>query len=181
MGSSGYATQTVNWETGIRRWTAELLVVRSDSAVPGTRSSVGGDTDAERTGDDVAARLRELDSSLRLVPRNYPTASTTSAGVEFAGWAILPFGVAFLLGVVLLIAGPEPWRATRWAWLWLAMLPAGPLAFFLLSGSTPGLPRPTAPWRRLTGGKAFLLTVVIGSLLTMGLAQLAAGIWPPHG
>ena len=71
------------------------------------------------------------------------------------GWQVPdPIGiVAFVLhlaGLALLVTGPQPWRATRWAWFWLLLLPpVGSIAFLLLSGPTAGLPAPKVrPGRR---------------------------------
>lgn len=67
---------------------------------------------------------------------------------------------------LLLIGAREPWRATRWAWAWLVLLtPVGVPAFLLLGGTT-GLLRPRVPQRRLTGGWALLLALL---LFTPGL------------
>jgi hypothetical protein len=78
-----------------------------------------------------------------------------------AGWLALVAGAATLL---LIVGGPRPWRATRWAWVWLG-LPLGPLVLlvYLLLGGPLGLWRPAEGSRRLTGGWAFLLAVVIPS------------------
>lgn len=75
-----------------------------------------------------------------------------------AGWLVFVASAATLL---LLIGGPQPWRATRWAWFWLALpvAPLGLLAYFLLGGPL-GVARPRHPNRRLTGGWAFLLALV---------------------
>ena len=72
---------------------------------------------------------------------------------------LLDAGVAVWLAVLLLIVGgPEPWRATRWAWGWVVLLagPLGSVAYLLLGGPL-ALLRPHAGHRRLTGGWAFLL------------------------
>ena len=55
-----------------------------------------------------------------------------------------------------------PERATRWAWFWLQWNPVGVLAFLLLSGPVPGVPAPRPGARRLTGGWAFLLSLLLG-------------------
>jgi hypothetical protein len=71
----------------------------------------------------------------------------------------------FLVGFALLVAGPQPWRATRWAWFWLLFPPVGSVVFVLLSGPTPGIPGPRDPHRRLTGGWAFLLSLPLAAAL----------------
>jgi hypothetical protein len=72
-----------------------------------------------------------------------------------------------LSAFVLLVVGPQPWRATRWAWFWLLWTapPLGILAFLLLGGSTRLWP-PARAEARLTGGWAFLLTILLGMALS---------------
>ncbi|MBW0253978.1 hypothetical protein [Cellulomonas sp. PS-H5] len=71
-----------------------------------------------------------------------------------------------------LVAGPEPRLATRWAWFWLAVH-AWPVAIaYLALEPTPVWDRRgrTAPERRLTGGWAFLLGLLLGPALLRALA-----------
>lgn len=70
-------------------------------------------------------------------------------------------------GLVTLILGPQPWRATRWAWFWCNANPVGMAAFLLLSGPIPGLPPPRKINRRLTGGWGFLLMLVASGTFTL--------------
>lgn len=89
----------------------------------------------------------------------YPEGVTFPAGV---------WGVAAGLGtLLLLIGGAQPQLATRWAWFWLAVTPVAWVLFLVLEPRPmwAGLPRPVRT-RRLTGGWAFLLVVVVlGPLL----------------
>jgi hypothetical protein len=92
---------------------------------------------------------------------------TTDHGFTFMGWGVpwhvVLLGTASWLAVLLLIVGgPEPWRATRWAWGWAWLLagPLGSVAYLLLGGPT-GFLRPQHGHRRLTGGWAFLLAWVL--------------------
>lgn len=100
-------------------------------------------------------------------------ATERSGGGELLGWRT-PAGLGLVaLGLLLgwlcvLVAGPAPWRATRWAWFWLGFPPFGLLAHLLLSGPTPGLPAPRDPERRLTGGWAFLVYVVVSAVVVAG-------------
>ena len=71
----------------------------------------------------------------------------------------------FLAGFALLVAGPHPWRATRWAWFWLLLPPVGVVVYLVLSGPTPGVPGPRNPQWRLTGGWAFLLSLPLTAVL----------------
>lgn len=65
--------------------------------------------------------------------------------------------------VLVLLATPHVVRATRWAWFWLFWIlpPVGILAFLLAGGPT-GLVPQRPGGRRLTGGWAFLLAVLLG-------------------
>lgn len=120
------------------------------------------EVDDSRTG-DPRETLRSIDPDVRITggPR------TTDHAFMFMGWGV-PWQVAILgmvswLAVLLLVVGgPEPWRATRWAWGWAWLLagPLGSMAYLLLGGPT-GFLRPRPGHRRLTGGWAFLLAWVL--------------------
>jgi hypothetical protein len=85
--------------------------------------------------------------------------------------AVLLVLVTFGTALVLLVAGPEPRLATRWAWFWLTVN-AWPvwLAYALLE-PTPAWSRRTVigPVRRLTGGWAFLGQLLLAPLLMRAL------------
>ena len=85
----------------------------------------------------------------------------------WVGWVAFATTLGFL---VHLVDGPRPWRATRWAWFWLASNPLGILAYLLLASPTPGLHQPRAQHRMLTGGWAFLIgSAMTTALVTAGL------------
>ena len=108
----------------------------------------------------VRDHLTALDPDVRIVASDHP-------GPPFGDEASNRIGLARLVLLVCtlgLIAGPRPWRATRWAWAWLVLLAplVGVPAYFLFGGPT-GLFRPKDPRRvRLTGGWAFLLALLLG-------------------
>lgn len=98
------------------------------------------------------------------------------AGVEVVGRAARPAtggihwqpaGMAMLTGLVLLVAGPQPRLATKWAWFWLTLaMPPAWLAFVVLEPTLWGrrtLQRQAA--RRLTAGWALLLGLVLAAAL----------------
>ena len=130
------------------RWTV-LAGVLDQYAVVQVAGSAG----------DPRETLRSINSDLRITSGSV----TDVPSVSFLGWRV-PDAVALLalttwLGALFLIgSGPEPWRATRWAWGW-AWLLAGPLGTvaYLLVGGPLGVGRPRPGHRRLTGGWAFLL------------------------
>jgi hypothetical protein len=159
-------SQQVTWREGLVQRRAEVTVV------PPTATVDWVSTPPTTISRDAGEELRALAPGLR-VER---TSGTFDGSASFWGRVMpLPAAVtaALLLGwacwLGLLVHGPAPWRATRWAWFWLSWVPGGVLAFFLLAGPTPGVPAPRRPARRLTGGWAlllsFVLAPVVGSLL----------------
>jgi hypothetical protein len=152
-GSTGYSVVTVHWRHGWLKYVTEVVQVRGP----------GGPEGAGTTDDQVVLR----DPPSRLLASLQPGLQVTHdqnvhPGSNLFGWRVsnalgIPGLVLFLAGFSLLVAGPQPWRATRWAWFWLLVPPIGSIAFLLLSGPTTGVPGPRNPSRRLTGGWAFLL------------------------
>ena len=152
----GSAFLDVRWSAGGERRHAAVVEV----AGSGRAASTSG---REVTSDDVAARVRA--SGALVTVDQHPSRSGPTArllGVELPAPASMVLLVAGLLTFALLVGGPEPWRATRWAWFWLLPVPFAVLALCLLSGPTPGLPEPREG-RRLSGGWAFLIGSALGA------------------
>lgn len=120
----------------------------------------------------VSSRLRA--QGVDVHSRSTPSSSSSTGflpGWTLPGWTLLPL-LAVLFGTLVSIgASPEPWRATRWAWFWLVFLasPIGLIAYVLLSGPAPFVREP-ATNRRLTGGWALLLALVISAATATGIA-----------
>ncbi|WP_123303363.1 hypothetical protein [Bogoriella caseilytica] len=76
--------------------------------------------------------------------------------------------IASLAACLLLVAGPQPRLATRWAWFWLGVIvPVAWLVFVVLEPTPWGRSEPSPPRsRRLTGGWALLLALALGAILT---------------
>ena len=73
--------------------------------------------------------------------------------------------------VLLLVSGPSPGRATRWAWWWLGLcLPVAFAVFLLVEPSR-------TPHRALTGGKALLLGVVVAGIGTSVWPDMSGVLW----
>ena len=157
-GSSGCATQRVEWRQSVLRHWVDVPVQRGGDDV----DCAGQPLDPPVA--DVGELLRRLQPGVRIDRAAFPRASA-----ELGGWRAPALAVTAAFGValgqlVILTMGPEPWRATRWAWFWLMGSVVGAVAFLLLSGPTPGVRRPSRPAWRLTGGWAFLLSMLLAGL-----------------
>jgi hypothetical protein len=156
----GCATQQVVWRRdGLLRY-VQLVVHRGDAA----GCSVGGSETLDTGITDVAVWVRQLDPGVTIHREPWPRCTGT-----LGRWTVPPGLLAFALpawlaGLYVLVAGPQPWRATRWAWFWLSGSVVGALAFLVLSGPTPGLPEPRRPQRRLTAGWAFFLGLALAAV-----------------
>lgn len=89
-----------------------------------------------------------------------------------AEWAVRASGLAALVLVVFLLVGPQPRRATKWAWFWLMLVPGGLTQLAWLAAEAPWSRRVAAgpeprphKWEpadtRLTGGRAVLLGIAL--------------------
>jgi hypothetical protein len=163
-GASGSAIVELHWRDGLLARVSQVRQVSSD--VQPSDSSAG--TDRIVVG-DLAGQLSATHPGSRVVSRpdqaHESGFSGTVMGLHVPGWVALASLVAGLATLALLINGPEPWRATRWAWAWLILNPLGiigSLAFLLLSGPVPLIPTAKTGGRRLHGGWAFLIAAVAG-------------------
>lgn len=185
-GARGTATVEVLWRDGLLRRSTEVVERRPLRASPdgtplGPRGSVGRGLRAADGSPpvvpDVGAALTALDAGSApglVLERGEASQASWHTEVRLAGFrtggtlagAAL---VLLVLTVLLLVRGPEPRRATRWAWWWilLTLPPLGLAAYLLLGGpgrsATGDEPAGAGRDGRLTGGWAFLLTVLLGS------------------
>jgi len=153
-GGPGYEGPVrVQWRPGLVRYQTEVG--------PARLRRLAGRFDDPAASRDVGTYLRTLQPGLTVTHSPWPSTDSTVWGWSLPGWMGLAVAALFFASLGLLMSGPEPWRATRWAWFWLITTPLGVLPFLLLSGPTPPLPVPRATARRLTGGWAFLLVLVL--------------------
>jgi len=160
-GSTGYSHLELHWRDGLVGHHAEIVEARPLGAAP------DGNLLVVRAGE--VDRLVASQPGLRIVHVGYSAGhemESTAFGWQIPNWLFWA-GLAVMVATLgLLIAGPQPWRATRWAWFWVFGIPApiGVLAYLVLAGPTAlsRTPRPGAA--RLTGGWAFLFSIFVSSL-----------------
>jgi len=162
-GGRGYATVRVTWRDGPIEATTQVLEARPRSL--GWREGPYEDVTAvlERS---VTDELLAIGSDLLVHQAPFRGDSVDMAGWRLPGWAVwLQLGL-LVATLATLICSPPPWRATRWAWFWLmGSGPIGLAAYLVLAGPLPYLPAPRPGARRLTGGWAFLLAIVLGGVV----------------
>lgn len=155
---SGYLT--VHWDGGLRPAYSTYEYVSPDSAA-------FDDADVAPEDDVIDEReailLAVADSPVEVTVVERPD-DPPATGIHWQ-----PGGTAAIAALLLLIGGPQPRIATKWAWFWLFVhVPPTVLVFALLE--------PTPLWRRgtvaghptrLTGGWGFLLGLVLAWLLSL--------------
>ena len=109
----------------------------------------------------VAVLAAVASALLRATPDGVPLTGRLDAADAAVALAVLVVMLAMIVG------GPDPRLATRWAWFWLVAYawPAA-LTYLLLEPTAAWRRDPVAaPRRRLTGGWGFLLGVLLGTPL----------------
>jgi hypothetical protein len=163
-GASGSSPVVVRWHEGLIWREAQVLEVKG---VPARHGAARVERTSTVVRGDVGARLVQLRPDVHLIRQQEPSGvSGTVLGWGVPAWMGLATLALWMAGVMLLMLHAKPWwRATRWAWFWLMMImPLGTLAFLVLAGPTPFVPAPRNPARRLTGGWALLLTLLLGAV-----------------
>lgn len=157
-GWTGFDSVQVHWQRGPLHYVTEVVQVRGRGQHPGQPGVV-------KVHDQPSQLLADLQPGLRVSNVANRTEADPTFGWRIPGALSMLTFVLLVAGFLLVIGGPEPWRATRWAWFWLFLPPVGNIVFLLVSGRLPGLPGPRNPSRRLTGGWAFLLSFPLASAL----------------
>jgi len=134
---------------------------------PGDDSAASPSDDdmAVRSGYDIAEQLADEDSDVLITRISERLSSGVVYGFDVPFW-LLGFALVGAIGTLMvLVSGPQPWRATRWAWFWIIPTVIGPPLFLILAGATPPLRSPREQHRKLTGGWAFLVALLLQSVL----------------
>jgi hypothetical protein len=177
---------------------AEGLVLLED-AQRGRVTSVVATYDGVLWRTDGVRRPWHTDLPLRVAGQSYGRFQVSDLLEEYAPgeripvtqrssleprWLRLTAVAAGVFSFLLLIGGADPWRANRWGWFWLLGLGRdvglGALLFLLLSGPTPGIPRPRPDAERWTGWRALAVAMIVGIALQFGWYAVRGLVWPAH-
>jgi hypothetical protein len=160
-GDRGYASVEVQWRRGLVGYSTAVVEARPRRAAPPLESRQGA---TAIITEDLGARLTASQPGLRVDRAELGRLSSSLLGWRVPGWLAAASLVFLLATLLLLVHGPQPWRATRWAWCWLVVLtPVGAIAYLLLAGPTALLRPPRDPSKRLTGGWALLIALLLGT------------------
>jgi len=162
-GASGYATVDVRWRQGLFLHHAAVV-----QASPGYEQEAQESPSESVTTTDVATLIRGQDPTVQVqVSEVFAPSGGSILGWDVPSWLMWFVLAGMAVTLWRIVNGPEPWRATRWAWAWALFFtgPVGAGAFAVLAGPTPGLPGPKDGNRRLSGGWAVLLLLLLSPVL----------------
>ena len=157
------------------------VVWRPAGAVTWSSAEIRGVTNALKPVDDmrdVLAEAAAVNPGVEL--------EVASEGSWWQGFAVVG-GLGGFGTFLLLIGGPAPRRANRWAWFWMLYVGnaynLGALAFLLLGarGRRGDLGRHREPDRRLNGAQGFLVAVLAAVVLSVLSALLRHYVLPGRG
>ncbi len=167
-GGHGVATVQVEWRTGVFRYATSVVEARPRDK---GRQAAQDDGATGRIGEDLRSHLTAIDPDVVVERVGYPRGWSSSVfWWRIDGWPVWLMGFVWLFTFAMMVSGPDPWRATKSAWFWLMISPAGPIvliAFLSLGGPTGLAPAPRRGAQRLTGGWAFLLFLVLKGLVEL--------------
>ncbi len=156
-GSRGAATVEVHWRSGPIARVAEVIEARPPSAGPGNDLPVVSNVEDDLLSSDPDLVVHHADGLV---------GHTEMLGWRLPSWTGF-FGLAVWLSTLMLIVGgPRPWRANRWAWFWFFVFaaPLGTIGYLLFGGPS-GLAPPRVGAPRMRGGWAFVLALLASASL----------------
>src|SRR4051794_24567785 len=120
--STGFATVGIHWHRGLLDYVTTVRQVRGDESEDALDATDVSAVLHTAPGDRLAA-LQPGPRISRHDRESYPDA--TIFGFQAPGILELVSAGLVLLGLGILLRGPAPWRATRWAWFWWLSNPVG--------------------------------------------------------
>jgi hypothetical protein len=162
----GYATVRVEWRSHLLGYTTSVVEARPRER---GRQAAQEDGVTGLLSQDLATHLHAIDPDLQVETVDHVTGPEAHwLRWRITGWPVALLVLGWLFTVAMMISGPDPFRATKWAWFWLMISAAGPvvLIVYLAVGGPTGLARAPRPGsRRLTGGWAILLMMLVNAVV----------------
>lgn len=159
LSADGQRNVEVHWKHGLLAYVTEVRQVQGDGFDPGTDDEITATLHSAPSGELIA-----LQPGLTMSRDDGYDPGERVLGFEPPMTLYVAMAVLTLAGLVVLVRGPQPRLATRWAWFWFFGSPIGSALFAFLSGPIPGIRgRREPPWR-LTGGWAFLIVAVLSNV-----------------
>jgi hypothetical protein len=118
-GESGFSLVEMHWHDRLFDRVSQVQQVSSDDV----SSPNSGDSDRVVVG-DLASHLSNVHPGLRVIREpdavHHSVSSDIAMRWRVPAWIALINLLAWLTTLSVVINGPEPWRATRWAWFWIS-------------------------------------------------------------
>ncbi len=185
----------VRWKVAGSGWRSASLTrgdVSDGGPAPGTGPGPGADDGTgpgPGPGPDDGTGVDGAQTSVEQLVRNQVRAAGVPVTTTTPRAPRLLISLATLASIALvlvLIGAPQPRRATKWAWFWLMLVPGGVTQLVWLAVEAPWseranrLPEPLPDRQqpadtRLTGGRSFLISAVLG--LVVGWLGGQLGGW----
>lgn len=164
---TGSSVVELRWSDGWTNSVTSVVQVRGNAG----RDSLGGAEVTGRFRGDLTDYLTASGGTVtvRAEPYRSGAQSETPLGWQLHGAWAAGFWLLFLATLAHLVSGPRPYLATRWAWFWLLGIPPLGQVAYLVVGRGVAPTRVRRDGVRLRGGWAFLLSVVLGTVLTAAL------------
>jgi hypothetical protein len=118
--ATGYATVDVHWRHGLWRHAARVVEVRGPGA-PSNETLLDGTDVSAVVHTDPGVQLVRSQPGLRVLREPQHLSDSSLLGWRLPSWLGVAAFALILGGLASLVGGPQPWRATRWAWFWLVL------------------------------------------------------------
>ncbi len=160
--STGYGRVEVSWRNGLLTRLTEV----TDASSPREADSIGYGGEWDPVEINLRNALRSEQPGLTISRAPMRASYSELAGWRIPLWLGLPVFALCLLSFMLVVSGPQPRRANRWAWAWLVLAsPLGIAAYLVLGGPTGLTKAPDPAKRRMRGGMGFLLSLGLAAFM----------------
>lgn len=159
---TGYSVVEVHWRRDPIRYRNEVVQVLGNG---GRGPDAAHESATGVLHEPPSSRLTGLQPELQVTRDQDRSNSEPLLGWMVPSWLAFLAALLFVPGLAVLIAGPTPGRATRWACPGYRCPRSGGSCSCWLPGPLPAFPHPRSRHRRLTGGWAFLLSLPLMGIL----------------